>query len=305
LAFVAIIDNHIKQRINTKLILTLVIDRLIDVKGVCTLYSEYGEDPHKYVLFIHGLGASSVSWRDIPYALSKYFHTITVDLVGFGGSGKPEKEEYYTIKGFSKFILNFLEKIGIKKNKKISLVGHSLGGYIAAQVAIENKEMIEKLVLIDSSGLLEGPTPLLNDYLAAATEDKIISRYEKVKRVFEDLYASPSRLAPIVVDVFDSIIEKQGAKYAFEKAFKNSTTTQIEPEGLDKIKDIPCLILWGEQDKLIPLKPIDYADMFQNKFKGAQCVKIPDAGHAPFVEKTALVYEILLTFLKQAPTVSF
>jgi pimeloyl-ACP methyl ester carboxylesterase len=180
-----------------------------------------------------------------------------------------------------------------------------LGGYIAAQVAIENKEMIEKLVLIDSSGLLEGPTPLLNDYLAAATEDKIISRYEKVKRVFEDLYASPSRLAPVVVDVFDSIIEKQGAKYAFEKAFKNSTTTQIEPEGLDKIKDIPCLILWGEQDKLIPLKPIDYADMFQNKFKGAQCVKIPDAGHAPFVEKTALVYEILLAFLKQAPTVSF
>ena len=133
------------------------------------------------------------------------------------------------------------------------------------QVAIENKEMIEKLVLIDSSGLLEGPTPLLNDYLAAATEDKLISRYEKVKRVFEDLYASPSRLAPVVVDLFDSTIEKQGAKYAFEKTFINSTTTQIEPEGFRLIEDIHCLILWGEQDKLIPLKPIDYADMFQKK----------------------------------------
>jgi pimeloyl-ACP methyl ester carboxylesterase len=276
--------------------LTLVIDRLIDVKGVCTLYSEYGENQNKHVLFIHGLGSSSVAWRDIPYALSKYFHTITVDLVGFGGSDKPEKEDYYTIKGFSKFIVDFLEKIGIK-NKKISLVGHSLGGYIATQVAIDNKEIIEKIVLIDSSGLLEGPTPLLNDYLAAATEHKLISRYEKVKRVFEDLYASPSRLAPVVVDGFDSIIEKQGAKYAFEKAFNNSTRTRLEPEELEKIKDISCLILWGEQDKLIPLKPIDYADMFQKKFKGAQCVKIPDAGHAPFVEKTALVYEILLTFL--------
>ena len=89
-----------------------------------------------------------------------------VDLIGFGLSDKPEKEEYYTIKGFSKFIVDFLGEIGIKEkeHKKISIVGHSLGGYIAAQVAIENKDLIEKLVLIDSSGLLEGPTPLLNEY---------------------------------------------------------------------------------------------------------------------------------------------
>ena len=126
---VAVIDNDIKQRINSNTILTLCIDGLIDVKGVCTSYSEYGKDQHKHVLFIHGLGASSLAWRDIPYAISKYFHTITVDLVGFGGSDKPEKEDYYTIKGFSKFIVDFLEKIGLK-NKRVILVGHSLGGYI-------------------------------------------------------------------------------------------------------------------------------------------------------------------------------
>ncbi|HYZ96697.1 MAG TPA: hypothetical protein VE524_08895, partial [Nitrososphaeraceae archaeon] len=68
----------------------------------------------------------------IPDALSKYFHTITVDLIGFGESDKPEKADYYTIKGFSKFIVDFLERIGIKEeedkehqhnnNKKISIV---------------------------------------------------------------------------------------------------------------------------------------------------------------------------------------
>jgi pimeloyl-ACP methyl ester carboxylesterase len=81
-----------------------------------------------------------------------------------------------------------IERIRIqeKENKKISIVGHSLGGYIAAQVAIENKEMIEKLVLIDSSGLLEGPTQLLKDYRIAATEVNPVTRYEKVKRVLED-----------------------------------------------------------------------------------------------------------------------
>jgi pimeloyl-ACP methyl ester carboxylesterase len=115
-------------------------------------------------------------------------------LIGFGLSNKPETADY-TIKGFRKFIVDFLkERIGLeeREHKKISIVGHSLGGYIAAEVAIGNKEMIEKLVLIDSSGMLEGPTPLLQQYLNAAMESDPILRYKKVQRVLEDLYADRS-----------------------------------------------------------------------------------------------------------------
>ena len=267
------------------------------VKGVGTFYKEYGNPRDKHVLFIHGLGSSSLAWRDIPDALSEYFHTITIDLIGFGVSEKPETADY-TIKGFSKFIVDFLiERIGIEKkeHKKISLVGHSLGGYIAAQVAIENKEMIEKLVLIDSSGLLEGPTQLLKDYRVAATEVNPVTRYEKVKRVLQDLYG-PSRLLPVAVDLFDYTIEKPGAKHAFEAAFDNSTTTQIEKDGFKQLDDIPCLIIWGENDNLIP---IEYYNRFRQKLPKAKYETIADAGHAPFAEKTALVYEKLRTFLMQ------
>jgi pimeloyl-ACP methyl ester carboxylesterase len=268
------------------------------VKGVGTYYKEYGDSKDKHVLFIHGLGSSSLAWRDIPDALSQYFHTITIDLIGFGASEKPETADY-TIKGFSKFIEDFLkERIGIenKEHKTINIVGHSLGGYIAAQVAIENKKMIEKLVLIDSSGLLEGPTQLLKDYRVAATEVNPVTRYEKVKRVLEDLYAGPSRLLPVAVDLFEYTIEKPGAKHAFEAAFDNSTTTQIEQEGFEQIDDIPCLIIWGEKDTLIP---IEYYYRFRQKLPKAKYETIADAGHSPFVEKTALVYEKLRTFLMQ------
>lgn len=268
------------------------------VKGVGTYYKEYGDPKDNHVLFIHGLGSSSLAWRDIPDALSQYFHTITIDLIGFGASEKPETADY-TIKGFSKFIEDFLkERIGIerKEHKKISIVGHSLGGYIAAQVAIENKKMIEKLVLIDSSGLLEGPTQLLKDYRVAATEVNPVTRYEKVKRVLEDLYAGPSRLLPVAVNLFENTIEKPGAKHAFEAAFDNSTTTQIEQEGFKQIDDIPCLVIWGEKDNLIP---IEYYYKFRQKLPKAKYETITDAGHSPFVEKTALVYEKLRTFLMQ------
>jgi len=268
------------------------------VKGVGTYYKEYGDPKDKHVLFIHGLGSSSLAWRDIPDALSQYFHTITIDLIGFGASEKPETADY-TIKGLSKFIEDFLkERIGIEKkeHKKINIVGHSLGGYIAVQVAIENKKMVEKLVLIDSSGLLEMPTQLLKDYRVAATEVNPVTRYEKVKRVLEDLYAGPSRLLPVAVDLFEYTIEKPGAKHAFEVAFDNSTTTQIELEGFKQIDDIPCLVIWGEKDNLIP---IEYYYKFRQKLPKAKYETITDAGHSPFIEKTALVYEKLRTFLMQ------
>jgi pimeloyl-ACP methyl ester carboxylesterase len=270
--------------------------RFTNVEGVQTWYSRYGKDKDKHVLFIHGLGSSSIAWRDIPYALSlsNSFDTITVDLIGFGESDKPEDRDY-TIKGFSKFILDFIETIGIKN--KISIVGHSLGGYIAAQVAIENKKIIEKLLLIDSSGLLENPTPpLLKQYLDAAMEIEPVLRYKKLDRVLGGIYANPALMPPIVVENFIGTITKEGARSAFKKAYENSTSTQIDAEGFKQIQDIPCLIIWGKEDRLIP---IEYCEKFKQNLSGSetQNLIIKDTGHAPFVERTALVYEKLRTFL--------
>jgi pimeloyl-ACP methyl ester carboxylesterase len=263
------------------------------VNGHTVSYSESKDRDRKHVLFIHGIGASLFGWRDIPDALSDHFHTISVDLIGFGGSDKPENADY-TIKGFSKFIMDFLGAIKLRGEKLTAIIGHSLGGYIALQVAIDNKDLVEKLVLIDSSGLLEKPTPLLWQYLDAAMEPDPILRYKKVQRAFEELLADRSRLLPIVVDTFIGTIGQQGAKHAFVSAFDNSTNTQIEPGDLEKIENIPCLILWGEKDNLIPIK---YLHMFRKTLKNAEYETIVDSGHAPFVEKTATVYESIRTFL--------
>ena len=262
-------------------------------------YKEYGKDTHNnHVLFVHGLGASSISWKDIPYTLSNYFHTITVDLIGFGESEKPEQADY-TVKGLSKFIFDFITKeIKISENERISIVGHSLGGYIAAQVAVEHKNIIDKLVLIDSSGLLEKPTQPLENYRNAAMEIEPASRYKKLKKALGAIYADPSYMPPFIVDNFIEIIIKEGARHAFKEAYENSTTTQIEPEGFKQLQDIPCLILWGKKDNLIPTNP--YCDKFKDMLPPgpkAEYLIMEKAGHAPFVELTALVYEKLRTFL--------
>jgi pimeloyl-ACP methyl ester carboxylesterase len=267
--------------------------KYVKVNGNTISYSESKDRDREHVLFIHGIGASLLGWRDIPDALSDQFHTISVDLIGFGGSDKPENMDY-TIKAFSKFIMDFLAAINLKDEKLTAIVGHSLGGYIALQFAIDNKDLIEKLVLIDSSGMLEKPTPLLYQYRDAAMEPDPILRYKKVQRAFEDLLADRSRLLPIVVDTFIGTIGQQGGKHAFVSAFDYSTNTQISPGDLEKIESIPCLILWGEKDNLIPIK---YLDMFRKGLKNAKYKIIVDSGHAPFVEKTATVYESVRTFL--------
>lgn len=262
-------------------------------EGLKIKYDEYGKGNIKHVLFIHGLGSSSLVWRDIPQALSEQFHAISVDLIGFGRSDKPPELDY-TIRYFSQFIKSFLRQIGINDEDRITIVGHSLGGYIAVDYTIENKEQIDKIVLIDSSGMLNQPTPLLEQYLSATLETDNIIRYKKVKRVFEDLLAERSRLLPIVVDMFISTIGEPGAKHAFQSAFKNSTTTTIDLKRLKQIEDIPCLIIWGQNDYLIPP---DHSLKFKDILKDAKIVMVNDAGHSPFLEKTAIVYEKLRAFL--------
>lgn len=252
-----------------------------------------GKQQHqiRHVLFIHGLGSSADRWLDIPDAMSLLgFHAVAMDLPGFGGSDKPP-DMNYTIENFAQAVAEFMHKIGIDDGKT-SIVGHSLGGYIAAQLAIEQRDLVDKLVLVDSSGMLQGPTPLLRKYLDAAMNP---SR-QSVRKVFEQLVANSIRIPDVLVDGFIQRIQQPNAQLAFKSAYDNSTSTQI---GIKRLKligqnSIPTLIIWGSEDRLIPPK---YCQIFKEGIRNSLAVMVKDAGHAPFAEKPAVVCELLHNFL--------
>ncbi len=256
-------------------------------------------DKRQILLFIHGLGSSADRWLDIPDALSLYFHTLAIDLPGFGGSDKPTDIDY-TIDAFSDVVRQFMDEIRITKDgrgnnkaRTITLVGHSLGGYIASKIAADdNSNFLDKLVLVDSSGNLEKPTPLLQQYLDAAMNP---SR-EKVRKVFEQMVANPLLISDVLVQGFIDRINRPGSKYAFESSLRNSANTQIGIKNLNKIgeKGIPTLIIWGMYDKVIPTQ---HSQIFREAIKGSTVNIIPSTGHAPFTEKPALVCEYLHKFL--------
>ncbi len=104
------------------------------------------------------------------------------------------------------------------------------------------------------------------------------------------MLADHTRFNPIKVDMFVRTIGEQGAKHAFQSAYKNSTTITLDLEKLEQIKDIPCLIIWRKKDAVIPS---DHAHKFKDilKIKDKYAYMIEDAGHSPHAEKPAIVYE--------------
>jgi pimeloyl-ACP methyl ester carboxylesterase len=256
-------------------------------------------EKRQHLLFIHGLGSSADRWLDIPDALSLYFHTLVIDLPGFGGSDRPS-DMNYTIEAFSDIVRQFMDKIkiteedrGNNKARTITLVGHSLGGYIASKIAAaDNSNFLDKLVLVDSSGNLEKPTPLLDQYLDAAMNPS----KEKVRKVFEQMVANPLFISDVFVQGFIDRMNRPGSKYAFESSLRNSANTQIGINNLNKIgeKGIPTLIIWGMHDKVIPTQ---HSHIFREAIKGSTLTIIPSTGHAPFTEKPALVCEHLHKFI--------
>ena len=265
-------------------------------------YLESGKNDlemRQHLLFIHGLGSSADRWLDIPDALSLYYHTLAIDLPGFGGSDRPS-DMNYTIEAFSDIIREFIDKIriteedwGNNKTRTTTLVGHSLGGYIASRIAAtDNSDFLDKLVLVDSSGNLKKPTPLLDQYLDAAMNPS----KEKVRKVFEQMVANPLFINDVFVQGFIDRMNRPGSKYAFQSSLRNSANTQIGIKNLNKIgeKRIPTLIIWGMHDKVIPTQ---HSQIFREAIKGSIVNIIPNTGHAPFTEKPALVCEYLHKFL--------
>jgi pimeloyl-ACP methyl ester carboxylesterase len=246
------------------------------------------------VMFIHGLGSSADRWLDILDAMSVVgFDSVAIDLPGSGGSDRPAGMNY-AIKDFVQAVAEFMRKKGMDDGRT-SVVGHSLGGYVAAQFALEHGQFVDKLVLIDSSGMLQGPTPLLREYLAAAMDPS----KESVRRVFEKLVANPLRIPETLVDWFIYRIRQPGAQRAFRLAYEDSTSTRIGARGLRRLSGIPTLIVWGSEDRLIP---VEYCRAFASNIRNSRTAIVRDAGHAPFAEKPAIVCELLHNFLASQVT---
>ncbi|MGI0008704.1 MAG: alpha/beta fold hydrolase [Nitrosopumilaceae archaeon] len=245
---------------------------------------EGGSDAN--VLLIHGLGASAERWaRVIPY-LSKKYNVIAVDLIGYGFSDKPSVD--YTPVFFSQFIFDFLNTLGITKT---SMIGSSLGGQIAAECAITQSRVIEKIVLVSPSGIMKRSTPTFDAYTLAA----LYPTLEGTKTVFQMMAGEHKEIDSNTIDGFIQRMTLPNAKMAFMSTILGIRNAVSLSERLGEIS-VPTLIVWGKQDTLIP---IAYSKDFVSSIKNCQFVEMESSGHTPHVEEPKKFSEIVLRFLNR------
>ena len=236
------------------------------------------------VLLVHGLGASAERWARVIPNLSKKYHVIALDLIGYGFSDKPSVD--YTPAFFSQFIFDFLNTLGITKT---SMIGSSLGGQIVTECAITQSKIIEKIVLVSPSGMMKQSTPTLDAYMLAA----LYPTQDGTKTVFQMMAGIHKEVDSDTIDGFIQRMTLPNAKMAFMSTILGIRNAVPLSERLAKIS-VPTLVVWGKHDTLIP---IIYSKDFISSIKNCQFVEMESSGHTPYVEEPKKFSEIVFKFL--------
>jgi len=259
----------------------------VKVNGYRVRFLEDGVSKSTHVLLLHGLGASAERWSRIMPIFAKHFHVVAPDIIGFGYSDKPEVS--YTMPFFIDFAKGFAKALDMQH---LNLMGASLGGHIAAELAITSKNMIQKLVLVTPAGIMKEPTPVLNYYIAAA----LYPTFDNAKKAFAQMAGSPNAVDIVYARDFVNRMQLPNAKYTFMSSIMGSKAAPNLSGRLGGI-EAPTLIVWGEKDRMIP---VQYASKFQKEIRGSQLAIIKSSGHTPYFEKPEVFSDTVLEFLRKS-----
>ena len=259
--------------------------QMVTVHGHKIAYYEAGKG--SAVVLIHGLGADSRHWAANIGELSKNFRVIALDQIGYGQSDKPLMR--YTVENFADYLHGFMEATKISK---ASLVGNSLGGWVALDFTIRHPEMVERLVLVDAAGLR--PTEALKLPKGGMRPLSLLNAHW-----FFDLMEANKEWA--TVDLGPNAFErhvKNGDTYTIASSVAEMATgREFEDKKLKKVHT-PTLIVWGRDDMLIPLA---MGEEFHKEITGSQTLVIEGTGHIPMAGKPAEFNQAVEKFLHASP----
>jgi pimeloyl-ACP methyl ester carboxylesterase len=263
--------------------------RYVTIDGTRIRFVDTGRGPA--VVLLHGLAASIYSWRHtiLPVAQAG-FRVIAFDNRGFGFSDKPSHG--YSNEAYVGILYELLDSLRIEE---AVLVGHSMGGAIAAQAALERPDRVRGLVLVDAAGQgVRWPFMLRVAHwpIVGALFDRARGR-AATAGILKALYAVPSRVTAEDVDQYYAPL----AEPAFDRGLRG-VLRQFRFDGLrGRLGGLttPTLVMWGTQDRLIPAS---VGQAMVAELPHAFLVRFPDAGHALPEEAPEAFNQALLGFLQ-------
>ena len=254
------------------------------VFGAKIRYLEAGDVKNPTIILLHGLGANAESWQFNVAALATKYRVVVPDQIGFGKSDKPMLK--YRVGTYADFLDKFMSELKIEK---ASLVGNSLGGWIAGFYSIKYPSKVEKLVLADAAGLMPKEIDFDRIYqLNNSTRDEIRAN---LKLIFANPVLQNNEA---LVDQSLTLRIAAGDGYTINSLIESIKRREDFLDArLGEIKK-PTLIVWGKQDGLIPVSD---GEKFNKGIAGSSLVVFDNCGHAPQFEKAADFNKQVLEFL--------
>lgn len=251
----------------------------LDVKGQKIRHLKAGPDNPDSgsapILLIHGFGADMNGWMFNQGALAEDRPVHAIDLPGHGGSGKDVGDA--SLQSLAATVLDTMDALGIQK---AHLVGHSLGGAIAAEIALTSPDRVAALTLIAPAGF--GPK-ISGEFLDGFIGE---SRARKLRPIIEMLVADPGLVTADMVEDVLKFKRLDGALPALRKVadlLADGSQQRIAlRERLGEIR-APVQVIWGEADRILP------AAHGEGLPANVTVTRIPGAGHVPYMEKAAEV----------------
>ena len=252
------------------------------------------------ILLIHGMAGSSATWRHVMPDLAEHHRVLAPDLPGHGESAKPAGD--YSLGAYASGLRDLLTTLDIGR---VTVVGQSLGGGVAMQLAYQHPELCERLVLVSSGGLGREVSWLLRALSAPGAElvlkvaapSFVRDGGDSVRRWLGDHGIRANRLDEMW-RAYSSLGDADT-----RQAFLRTLRSVVDPGGqsvsahdrLYLASAIPTMIIWGDHD---PIIPVAHAEAAHEAMPDSRVEILHGVGHFPQVEDPRRFVALLLDFMR-------
>ena len=268
------------------------------------VYGGHGTPP---VLFVHGLGSAGyLEWRFNLPAIARRHQVFALDLPGFGRSEQPP--DGYGIPLFADVVEEYIRARGIRP----VLVGTSMGGRVALEVALRSPDAVRKLVLVNALGVVRPNVQLFYPLvLVPGVGETVLTLMREalhrvppaaIQRYARRFLQSPDDVERMMDEAFLAGMREMYATDGYARAYASTVRALADPQArgsrdlMARLAEtsLPVLLIWGEADRLLP---VTRARAAARSLPGARLEVIAGAGHTPQAERPDQFNRILEDFL--------
>jgi 4,5:9,10-diseco-3-hydroxy-5,9,17-trioxoandrosta-1(10),2-diene-4-oate hydrolase len=270
----------------------------IKVGDVNTRYWVQGSQGSTIIL-IHGLGGFIENWEYNISGLSQGHRVYALDLVGFGRSDKPKIG--YSLPNLTEFVKEFMT---VQDVDRATLIGLSMGGAIALRFALKNPNQVEKMVLVDSLGLGRDGSIFLR-MMSLPIIGELLARPSRKgsSKILRSIFHNQDLITDQMIEVTYEMSSLPGAQSSFLSTLRSTCNiwgakSDTYRPILDRLGEIevPTLIIWGSQDKLLP---VSHAHQAKKKLPKAKLHIFDSCGHVPNAEHAEEFNALVTDFLSK------